>query len=366
MKLPAPPLYALALPLVSLACLENEEEITVRPDGSVRVTVTAEGDLADLAEGYAVPLAAPWLPASDDAREWLARVGPATGGAQTLGRVEEAHALGDDTSRKLKLAVERDFAAVSELPTSYADPRDPYAAAYLQRSTKLETIRRDARTVYVFERTFHARPYGRWLFERMMEEDSDANEELFDKVADGTISEDEWQRAAQIVLEWHAPLAREFVLKAFRGHYERGSATIPAASVRAVLAGLERHLQEVFSVERLKVFTGNPDADDAMLWMGIWNDFRDAIRTGIGNELARSGLPREEQYAIQFDLEREFTEYDHTADLGDEAFGISVTLPGEIVTGNFDSAGGGTARWEFDGTELFTGDVTLRAISVLE
>lgn len=366
MKIPTPRLCVLALPLLSLSCLENEEEITVRPDGSLHVTVSAEGDLADLAEGYAVPLAAPWLPASDDAREWLARVGPSTGGAQTLGRVEQAHALGDDTSRKLRLAVERDFAAVSELPASYADPRDPYAAAYLQRSTKLETIRREGRTVYVFERTFHARPYGRWLFERMQEEDSEAHEELFDKVADGSISEQEWHQVAQLVLDWHAPLAREFALEAFRGHYERGSAAIPAASVRAVLAELEQRMQEVFSVERLKGFTGDEDADDAVLWMGIWNDFRDAIRTGIGNELARSGLSREEQYAIQFDLEREFSEYDHTADLGDEAFGISVTLPGEIVTGNFDSAEGGSARWTFEGTELFTGDVTLRAISVLE
>jgi hypothetical protein len=43
-----------------------------------------------------------------------------------------------------------------------------------------------------------------------------------------------------------------------------------------------------------------------------------------------------------------------------------VTLPGTLVGGNFESADGPTARWEFEGQELQGGDRVLRAIAVLD
>ena len=53
----APALFALALTLC--ACLENDEEITVRPDGSVAVFVSAKGSTEDLADGYSTDLPPP-------------------------------------------------------------------------------------------------------------------------------------------------------------------------------------------------------------------------------------------------------------------------------------------------------------------
>ena len=72
-------LPALALPLLLTACLENEETVEVRPDGSVHVRVLAKGDILDLTEGYAVPLDGPWVPKSGDAHLWLEHVGHDTG-----------------------------------------------------------------------------------------------------------------------------------------------------------------------------------------------------------------------------------------------------------------------------------------------
>lgn len=61
--------FALLLP----ACRETEEEITVRPDGSLHVELQAKGNVEDLADGYPIPLGGPWEARNDETRAWLAR-----------------------------------------------------------------------------------------------------------------------------------------------------------------------------------------------------------------------------------------------------------------------------------------------------
>lgn len=364
---PARPLSSLALvlALAASACLENDEEITVRPDGSVHVKVSAKGDVLDLAQGYAVPLGGPWRPASPSAELWLRTVGETTGGADVLRRVADERALGDPQSERT-LAAEADFPSVEALPARYADPGDPYADAYLERSASLRVLRRGPRTVYVLERTLHARPYGRQVFERMIEDDEhDDDVERLERFLDGSLPDKELEAVRKKVVGEHASYARAFVQEAFRGLFERGSAAVPAAAVEGLLARVEARVEALFALSRLQALPREREALGAA-WTALYASFRDALREEVARTLDEAGVAPQERNAVAFALEREFTVYDHTMDLADETFRVALTLPGELVNGNYDDADGSTAEWRVDGFALLTGDVTLRAISVVE
>lgn len=358
-----------ALPLVSLACLENEEEITVRPDGSLHVKVSAKGDVADLAQGYPVPLAAPWRPVNDGAREWLTKVGGATGGAVALARIGDERVLGKpDTEREL--AVEADFASVGDLPARCADPADPYADAYLERSASLQVIERGSKTIYVFERTLHARPYGRAIFERMWDEEEDeqrGKEQLLERFQEGLLTEEEWNEASRQLSGPQEWLARACVREAMLGLYTHGSAALTSEALKLMLDRVDQRVEDAFSVSRLKALPRDAEELDGALTR-MHAESRDAIREEVVRTLAEARISSEEQNAVAFALEREFTAYDHSVDVSDETFEVSVTLPGELVTGNFESLEyfDPKAYWKIEGHELLLGDVTLRAVSVVE
>ena len=55
-----------------------------------------------------------------------------------------------------------------------------------------------------------------------------------------------------------------------------------------------------------------------------------------------------------------------TEALGDEAFALSVSLPGIIVASNALWFEENEASWHFDGTDLAEGDLVLTAVSALE
>lgn len=360
------PCTLLLLCLFTTACLENEEKITIRADGSVHVQIAAEGEIADLADGYPVPLRAPWTALTRSAERWIEVVGPATGGVETLRKVKDENALSTDWSSKRRLEVEREFARVEDMPSLWADPSDPYAEAFLRRSTSLDIREVDGKTVYFFERVFHARPYGLIIMERMLEEEERGEHPLITKLKSGEMAEGDWPALSELAIEIQVPIARQFVLESFHAHYLRGTASIPAQTVEQILANVLERMKQVFGAARLRVLGSNNPDRDAVLWLAMWTEFRDIIRSEIETQLIDLGLEPEERYAIQFELEREFTEYDHSQDLVLETFDVEVALPGEIVTGNFDRKEGATASWQIHASEILLGDVTLRAVSVLD
>ena len=84
---PLPAFAAVSLLALS-SCLETEEDIEVRPDGSVQVTLRASGNLWDVAAGYPLPFGGAWEPVDDTTRLWVREVARATGGALVRERLE--------------------------------------------------------------------------------------------------------------------------------------------------------------------------------------------------------------------------------------------------------------------------------------
>ena len=338
----------------------------MRADGSVHIQIAAKGEAVDLADGYPLPLGSAWKPASPATETWMQAVRSGTDR-----NVQEEHLTLKGWPSKVRakenrLVVEREFARVEDIPASFADPKDPYAEAFSRRTASLEIIERGGKTVYIFERTFHGLPYGRGLFSRMLEEDGRREHPLLTKLADGGMTAEDWEELSVLASEIHAPLAREFVLESLQAHYERGSAFISAQRVDGLLEEIDKRTKQVFGAQALKVFSAGGTDRDVLFWMGVWDDFRNMIRSVLKEKLGDSDLEATELNAILFELEREFTEYDHALDLFYETFDVTLTLPGALVTGNFDSKDGATATWKFHAFELLVGDKTLRAVSVLE
>jgi hypothetical protein len=93
---------------------------------------------------------------------------------------------------------------------------------------------------------------------------------------------------------------------------------------------------------------------------------RDSVRSSLDTALASDGVPLPTRNAIRGQLEWTFTALDHTTDLGDESFEVTVHMPGIVVGGNFDEREDATVKWSFEGEGLNDRDRVLRVVSVVD
>jgi hypothetical protein len=358
--------------LLLAGCLENEEDIVVRADGSVEVTVRAKGDPADLADGYAVPLALPWRPASPDAERWLAEVGADTGSAAVQTRAVEVAwptPPGEDRPQA-DLAVTRSFDSVEAWPRWLAPESEPYRTAYLERSATLEIRRAGAKRVYVFERTYHGKDFAALDFLHDVDKELPELEGRWDDGA--PFQPEEWTRLRDVLARRQADAGQRFIDDALLGLYTQGDASFPtervAPLVAAVRAAVEAYV-DVPRLQRLRELTtgaGGADENEVAQFDEYIAGYREVLRTTVARELAAAGLAGPTRNAVLFALEWGFTSCDHITDLADESFRVVLALPGTLVGGNYDQVADGKACWKFDGEALQNGNVTLRAVSVLE
>jgi len=364
-----------ALAVVSLlalgSCLENEEDIEVRPDGSIQVTLRAGGNLWDLAAGYPLPFGGAWEPIDDTTRLWMREVAPATGGARVRERLEAGAwtPYFDPDKDEVALAVRASFADAAELPRFFAPLDEPYRTALLERTTSLQVEGKGGRTVYTFERTFGARPFwpmlegDEWLPDDV-QETLDAKERL---------DREQVARVRTLLLEqMRSPRARSVVTTALLAIYTEGQASLSSAGHARTLARLDRALQDVLSLEHVQAFfdavylASRDEGEELPDELDLEELLRDAARATLESSLAAEGLPAEVRNAVRERLEWNFSSLDQADDLGDENFVVRVTMPGDVVGGNYDGLDGRTASWEFEGKTLFGNERQLRVVSVLE
>jgi len=362
------------------ACLENEEEIVVHPDGSVTVREAAKGDRADLANGYPVPLDAGWTLVGEDAERWLQLVGADTGSATVQRRVGEVAwpEDGEGDEYQPRLVVERRFDSVADLPEWFAPAAEPYRTAFLRRTARLDVRRANGRTVYVFERTFHDR--GQGPRDALTASGDDLPQDLREKLeAKEPITGDEWLFIEHVVRAAFADAGEEFARDAILGLYTKGDASLSPRAVPSILEAVREAagatvalatIQAVYEANLVQEDQRNRASDEedegGRLLRGMEDDLHQAIREALTTALDREGVEESTRNAVLFGLEWGFTAYAHSDDIQDEKFRVQITLPGTLVAGNYDESEDGTARWEFEGEELGEHDVVLRAVSVLE
>ncbi len=359
-------------PLLFLgSCLETEEEIEVRADGSLEVHLRVEGDLSDLAAGHALPLGGPWVPLDDVTQQWVREIGPATGGARTRERIESGAwtPRGSSDDGKLALAVRASFDDAAELPRFFAPRGESYRTALLERTTSLSVEGKGGRTVYTFRRTFGARPFWPQL---------EGTDWLPDDVAARLEAKQRLSR--EQVLGVHrllvdlvrSPRLRRPITSALSAIYSEGQASLSTAGHARTLARLERAALDVVSVERVQAFfdavhvVAHDEAAEMPAEVDLQELLREAMRETIESSLADEGLQSEVRNAVRERLEWNYSSYDQAEDLGDEDFVVRVTMPGDVVGGNFDALDGCTATWEFNGEALFGSERQLEVVAVVE
>ena len=352
------------------ACLENEEEIEVFPDGAVQVTVTASGDLADLSDGFSVPLGPDWQPLGEDSRRWMRLIGPETGSAFVQKQAEAVQGIwigqtGDDEAQ---LSSRRVFDRFQDWSRWYVPEGIPYRTAYLERSASLKVESHGGRQVFLFERTYHGRRYaGLNAFEHAYES---LPETLQKKLADhDAITNEEWRIVSSRISKACQHAAELFVRDAVSSVFIEGDASLRPAALPEISDHVRNAVRGVLSPERLARLyewlssDGDGEEDPGAQLM---HDLRQAIRTTLKKDLEQENITPGTRNAVLFALEWGFTAFDHTDDLGDEKFAVTLSLPGVLIDGNYGEVVQGRARWEFEGPELRDRDMVLRAVSVLE
>ena len=343
--------------LLPAGCLENREEIAIRADGSVNIAVSVRGDVPDLEEGHSIPFEGPWRPIDAGTRAWRAGERPAAG----------------DERKRVTLQVEAEFPSVDALPRGYAPAAEPYPDAYQQRSASLQILHRGARTVYVFERRFHARVYRAWDAARHWESAfTDELQEKFERWEDPTVNE--WRTITQAVRGGFATMAEAVVREACAGGYLTGDRGLAVADLERIAARCrsaataevpQQRLVDVYA--QLRRIHQQDIAGAPNPLAQLESDVERAVRDTLVAQLAAVGCDAVLQNRIRTRFEWCLTHMHHTADLQDENFLIDVEMPGVVVSGNWDRRlRSDTVHWEFGGDDLRDRDVVLRAVSVVE
>jgi hypothetical protein len=374
MKLP----IAAALVLAFLpACLENEEQLTVRPDGSCSVRVKAKGEAPDFAEGYPIPTGLEWKVERADVPEYL-------GWVRTGMKSEELRSrLPQDKQKNLEFELAGEFASVRQLPKYYASGLDPYRTAYLARATELKVEPRGSKTLYSFERRFGAREYARFdSWSRMQRALPGELVRRIDRASEGELQLTTDERAsvthAAVVALRAAALAH--VEDALLADYTLGNATIPASVAAGIRLRVEQALSGVITDERLRAIldllcapaanrqsaSSETEKQASARLAAIESETRDTLRKGTREALAGVHAGLDIANAILAQLESSLTALDQTNDLNDETFRLRLHLPGALVGGNYDKLEDGAAVWEFKGSDLQDREIVLRAVSVVE
>lgn len=296
------PLFALA----AVGCLERNEEITVKADGSADVVVTYSGDPGDFNDLLVMP------------EGW--KVGKKVEGDKTVWTAR-------GTVRDLK-----------EYPNR--DVNFPYETRL--RITTTGTVR-----TYDFERTYpqmDARDFQAVddaLWQR--DESKKLMARLHEKGITG-LTDDEQRRLFEIAAEAEREKQMAVVARAMH--------SLKDLSWRAridALARVEAEYREKLTGATLSATIGKRletlDKFDALA-RGL-RDRAAALVPGLGPKLETAATEMRAALAVS-----------------DDSFKLTVKLPGEVVAGNATWVNGGAASWEFAGKDLGAQPIILRATSV--
>lgn len=313
----------LAFSFAHAGCLDRKEHLVVRPDGSVTITVNHTSESwDDMYLGDAWPrLEGGWL-------------------ALNTSEVD------DEGKETFSLKAEAVFPPDAELPSDYEIPQDFFPATSTVFPTELIIEERSDGTYYHFKRTYISRPWAYIAQPREMVEDEIKG--MGDREIDELSPEDKshiistFAKIEIVKLEAYARAALDDV------------APHAPQDVWLDLHTALRSRVELVDYDRIIELMGTADqpADEEALDEEA-KKFEAGAMEEIDNSLRRTAyLTGSEirEFFGRLDWHRTF--YERTEDTSDDAFTISVTMPGEIVAHNGDKMSGHQVTWEFSG-EMF-------------
>ncbi len=319
-------------------CIKRFETIRISPDGTADLQVVFKGTPDDIHDGDAsLESPGPWTVKDE--------------------LVEKARDDEDELTRTATLTVEPG----EEFPTHYAGDDAELAELALSMSTSLRIEPGPDGTYYHFKRIYHRRDLARVNYFRQAHLE-DGFEKLEDKEPEELTDED-LHSIANAVVAFEG--VKTLVLA--EAAAESFDPPLPQEEWLAIHAAIAEVFQQVDLEEVARLLQMQDEEADAAIADAV-REVSSAIERRITQILNRrdpSGLAAA-MYLEQFDRERQ--RYAITEDLQDEAWEVTVQLPGTIVGHNSlgAQAEGGEIKWEFDGDCLNDRDQVLMATSVVE
>ncbi|MBS0189643.1 MAG: hypothetical protein U0573_09435 [Phycisphaerales bacterium] len=318
-------LFAAAIALGG--CLDRDEKIVVKSDGSADITVHITGDTSDYEHGDAMP---------SEAGGWVLTTKPA------------------DKADKVDVTA-RLTAAAGKFPASYATT--PGAASLsLRMPTEIWIEDRPDGRYYQFKRIYQRRADARYtLVKREAERDPKRAKLLETPPEKLTPGE-----RAQLLAEF-----RDAEIEKQHQFVYAGIAAVPDRPqdtglriLRAVAKGAD-----AFNLERaLELLARPPSPDrDAAIEQAA-KDFLAGIDAAVNTAIIAEKLGAKDEAAFREAMAHERSMREVTEDIGDESFKVELILPGEIVASN-GTASGNAVTWSFDGYALMDRDQPLMATS---
>jgi hypothetical protein len=323
-------------------CLEREESVEVRADGSAAWAVRFAGK----AREFNKPLDA------------LPGVSPSAGAGWGLA---VSGSLDGHPESEVEIRGERVIADFASMPDRFEqDPASPAYEAGLKFPTRVWTELRGDGLYYHFRRVYREREHRRfnWPRERLAK-----NESLQKLLKQDQATWTDQQRGELVDALVSVELARQLELIAAAAEdmgadwpQDWGLRLRNAAERYAAGAVVNRER----TLELLKLpATVERDAALATLGQDLVAGFVPALRA----ELAELGVGDTESRVYLDHLGRRSNRLSVTEDLGDEVFRVRVRLPGELVAHNGQSVEAGWVVFEFSGESLQDRDADLRVTS---
>lgn len=325
---------SIVLALGLTGCLDRKEHIVVRPDGSVKITVNHTSESwDDMYLGDAWPrLEGGWL-------------------AINSSKVD------DEGKETFYLRAEATFPPDVALPSDYEIPQDHFPATSTIFPTELTIEERRDGIYYHFKRTYISRPWSYLAQPREMVEEEIKG--MDDRELD-ELSPNERRQLIQT-------FARIEIVKleAFARAALNDVAPLVPQDVWLDLHAALKSRVELVDYDRIIELMGKAgeQADEEALDEEA-KKFEVGAMEEIDASLRRTGFltgSEIREYFRRFDWHRTF--YERTEDTSDDAFTISVTMPGEIVGHNGDKMSGHQVTWEFSGEMFRDRDYTLMVTS---
>ncbi len=328
---------ALFLVLFLVGCLERTETITVEPDGTVLIEAVFKTDQeGELYEGDAIP---------SDAGGWLV----------------DLEEIDNEGERRFLLMAEGVFGPQIVLPENYAVPGDPDTSLYLQFPTTVEIEDRGDGTYYHFHRTYPARAWAHIeaLRELLI---NDPMKKLKDK-DDEDFTTADWKLVARSYTNFEVAKLLTFA----RGAYLETTPDAPQDAwldVLGAFAKLQGEL-DLDAIAEVMQIDDEDERDEAIQReVKAWEEKSFQTLEASLREFCGYAGSRLKNFMRRY--ESRLTAFNVTSGLGDDAFTITVVMPGEIVGSNASDASVDRATWKFSGRRFRDRDLELLVSSRLD
>lgn len=315
-----------ALVVLSLTgCLEREETLQVRADGSVDVVHKIQGDVSDFTDGRAgVPTSDDFVLSEKDTR--------------TNGR-----------ARRVLTAAGR-FPSADSLPSSFGE--GPRA---FQFTTRLLVEEEQGGTRFTLVRTYAPRRWSAYSYQQ-----AHGVTEGIQRVLSGSSDDRDRVDPMQAMIGAERgksiQLADDALFEIARGRDE-----LPRAML-ALREEIDAFFTERVTPDEVKRLLDMPEQDRSAATAALRRDLDAALGARAAETL---DLDEDERRALSAALTRHRSALEVTEDLADEAFVVRARLPGEVQFHNGKELEAGTLEWRFAGKDLFDRSHTLIASSLL-